>query len=1003
MKSIKDTSITGQLITTFVTIALFLGIIGLLFGFQSRELYRQTQAMHDHPLQVRRAISNLKVDILTIQLAVKDLVIATDEYEQHTQRQIIAAAKNDAHIQFDVLRDFYLGPADDVKFAYEHYSNWLYTYESTLSNLEDNMGVEARSQALDERFHNEHLNLLNIHIARIDSFSRDKSDELLKNAYVVRRSMILQLVFIIMGAITFVGILSLLLIIRIRTPLKKLNDGANKFAAGDLSVQVIYEGANEFGVLTESLNNLMGAVQSGIMFEEKRSEISRMMIQQVDDASFFRDLLTCFIDVLDAQMGAVYIQESDYRTYSLLFSVGLSEGAPPSYNAESFDGELGLALARHKIQHLKDISSNCRIVHRTLIGDLLPQEMVCIPVITQGNVVAVIFLASLKTINEKSVSLLKSMQDMINAKAESVLAHRKVIEYSTSVANQNKELDIQRKELSAQTEVLKEQNSELEIQKERLKEINTLKSSFMSNLSHELRTPLNSVIALSGVLKRRLNSKVFDKEYGYLEIIEKNSKSLLGLINDILDISRINAGKEKVDIMTFNLKENIENIITMIEPLAKDKHLSISVEGPEELLITSDENKVGHILQNLLSNAVKYTEQGSIEVNFKTGSEGVHIQVKDTGIGVLPDQLSLIFDEFQQVGMNNANKHGSTGLGLSIARKYAELLGGRLFADSEYGRGSVFTLILPKVLEIRSNTYLGSSVFGRQKNSLSTKYTNFKKGNNAAKNILVVEDNEPAIIQIEDLLFGLGYKTKVARNGIEALKAINREIPDGIVLDLMIPQVDGFSVLEELREFSKDVRVRNIPILLLTAKDITEEESEFIERCGVNRVIQKGYINRDGLNNALNSMFSERHMNNPWINDLDILKDVVKEDVRNRRRILVVEDNLDNIVNVRALLEDHYDIKEAHDGLSGVDAAKHYEPDLILMDIALPEIDGIEAFRRIRNTPGLSHIPVIALTASALTQDRETIMGNGFDGFVAKPIIDNNLYDVIERVLKSCE
>jgi len=254
----------------------------------------------------------------------------------------------------------------------------------------------------------------------------------------------------------------------------------------------------------------------------------------------------------------------------------------------------------------------------------------------------------------------------------------------------------------------------------------------------------------------------------------------------------------------------------------------------------------------------------------------------------------------------------------------------------------------------------------------------------------LVEDSEPAIIQIKDLLSECGYRMLTAHNGNEAFGIIEVVIPDAIILDLMMPEVDGFEVLSALRESEATAY---IPVLILTAKHITKEELKFLKRNNVHQLIQKGDVNRQGIKDAVAAM----------LYPIEVVKEIpsrpVQSPLKKKPLILVVEDNPDNMTTVKALLLDEYEVLGAIDGLEGISMAKSHLPDLILMDIELPGINGIEAFAQIRRAPETQHIPVLALTASAMLADRETILSHGFDAFIAKPIIHDSFHKILKEVL----
>jgi PAS domain S-box-containing protein len=589
-----------------------------------------------------------------------------------------------------------------------------------------------------------------------------------------------------------------------------------------------------------------------------------------------------------------------------------------------------------------------------------------------GNVVGIFAAARDISQRKRNEMRLKELNDTLTIRSE----HLEV---------SNMELEAQKKELSAQSAELTEQNRELEMQKKMLSEANVLKTNFLSNMSHELRTPLNSVIALSGVLNRRLSNQIPAEEYSYLEVIERNGKNLLLLINDILDISRIESGREEIEIINFNANNLIAEIVSMILPQTETKELKLIHSGKEaELLLTSDLNKCRHILQNLIGNAVKFTEKGTVEIKSKQSADKITITITDTGIGIAENHMVHIFDEFRQADGSTSRRFGGTGLGLAIAKKSANLLGGTVTVKSELGKGSAFTLTLPLKYSAENRIIEEAAISHFNKVILPATVKPV-----GGKTILLVDDSEPAIIQIKDFLEECGYQILVANDGASALDIISQTIPDAMILDLMMPDIDGFEVLRSLRNAEPTA---NVPVLVLTAKHITKDDLKELKRNNIHQLIQKGDVKREELISAVASMVVSEEKVQP----------VSKhrfQPIDGKPVVLVVEDNPDNMTTVKAILANDFKIIEAVAGEEGIQMAKKYRPNLILMDIALPSMDGIEAFKTIRADVELEYIPVIALTASAMTTDRETILAHGFDAYIAKPIDDNEFYDTINEVL----
>jgi signal transduction histidine kinase/DNA-binding response OmpR family regulator len=599
----------------------------------------------------------------------------------------------------------------------------------------------------------------------------------------------------------------------------------------------------------------------------------------------------------------------------------------------------------------------------------------------------VISLASLRPFDARAVRLLEEVWSTLTARMNGVLGHQQVRDLAARLEGQNRELETQKQELAAQADELIEMNTELEMQKRQVDEANRLKSVFLSNMSHELRTPLNSVIVLSGVLNRRLGRTLPKEERGYLDVIERNGKHLLALINDILHLSRIEADRQELNPARFSVRTLAGEVVAMIEPQAREKNITLTnLVGDDLPLVYSDPDKCQHILQNLVGNAVKFTEAGTVEVSARHVDDEIHVAIRDTGIGIAADQLPHIFDEFRQTDAGVSRKYGGTGLGLAIAKKYAELLHGGITVESAPGSGSTFTLRLPVTLYPYSDgadeaappgdspgvTVAGPSAVGQ------------------GQRILLVEDNEPAVTQISEILTGQGYRVHVTRNGKEALQQIEQAPPDAVILDLMMPEMDGFEVLKAIRGSEKTA---HLPVLILTAKHVSREELSFLKGNHVHQLIQKGDVSRTELLAAIERMVAPRETPAPRRRRLD------RKRPPGQAVILVVEDNPDNLRTMRALLQGTYTLLEATDGWAAVEQARRYAPDLILMDIALPVIDGFAVLAAIREDVALRNTAVVAVTASAMKGDREDILARGFDGYISKPVDEKLLLETIRGML----
>ena len=986
---LRNLKISKQLNIGLSVIFLLVVLLGAIALFNSDSLWQNAKGLYDRILTVRRAIGAIQTDVLYIRVEMKELILK--ENEQKIQESLIAinTYEADAYRQLDVLIERYLGSRSDIDNAYNSVVQWKPIRDEAIRLLRAGKLDEAAERTKIDGIDEVQTEKVMSDLAKINDFAMNKGEQLYMDAQRQKNQNILQLV-IILGTILLLSMgISTFLRKGILTPLKELTSATEAFQQGKLEARSRYVSANEFGMLSKCFNFMVETVQSEIQNKENIAKVSAAMILQDDLHLFCQELLKTLMKHTGSQVGAVYLLNGQKTDYEHFESIGLNAGVRATFSASGQEGEFGSVLVTRQIQQVTDIPSNTKFTFSTVSGDFKPKEILTIPVLDGSDIVAVISLTSIHNYPAAAVRLVDDIWGELTARLNGVLAFQQTNEFSHKLQHTNRELEAQTKELAMQADELSEQNIELEMQKKLLDKASQLKNSFLSNMSHELLTPLNSVIALASVLNRRLRGAIPEDEYGYLDVIERNGKHLLSLVNDILDISRIEAGKEEITISRFTIRKLVGEVVEMIEPQAQEKEIALLNHVSGYLPgISSDISMCRHILQNIISNAVKFTKEGSVEISAALVDTDFQISITDTGIGIAEDQLQYIFNEFRQADETTSRKYGGTGLGLAIAKKYAGLLRGSIAVRSELGEGSTFTLKLPLTFDPSATGEKAQSMeFRGVAKSMGVTAPSTGQG----KCILLVEDSEPAIIQMKDILTEQGYQVLIARNGKEALENIEKVLPDAMILDLMLPEVDGFQVLKAIRSVEE---TGQIPVLILTAKHITKEELSFLKGNHIFQLIQKGSIGKTELLAAVRNMvWKQSEQQTPPA------EKPARTPILGRPVILVVEDNVDNITTVKALLKETCDIIEATDGQAGIDQAKTHSPALILLDISLPVMDGFQVLKELRSEESLRHIPVIALTARAMTGDREEILAYGFDGYVSKPIDDKLLEKTIRGIL----
>lgn len=948
-----DLSVGTQLRLGLGLILTLVVAVEALSWFQISQIDAQMEALYEHPLHVRQALYELQTEVRAIQA--ESYAAEHDPSNQAAVDSGFEVHASHAMQQFDILYGAYLGPATDVDEARDAF-------------------IRFRRTPNDAAALEEHLtHISDFANARADSYYADANEHVAEARVRLGASVL----FILAASMLVAGIL----LRNIRRPLVDLTHATDLYRKGHRDARSHTLANNEFGTLSIAFNAMADEINTELQVTERALRLSEVIIRDAEPHAFCGALLAALLEQTGSQIGAIYLLNNARTAFEHFESIGLGEGARGSFSAAGREGEFGSAVASRKIQHITDIPPDTRFAFTTVGGTFQPRAILTIPVLAADEVSAIISLASVRPYPASTLRLVQDVWTPLVVRLNGVLAFERTKALAQRLEEQNRELEAQQHALAGQAAELTAQNTELEQQKRQVDEASRLKTAFLSNMSHELRTPLNSVIALSGVLRRRLQKKVTDEEYSYLEIIERNGKSQLTLINDILDLARIEAGREEVQHEPFSLHTLTNELVEVVGPQAREKGLALENRVAMDLpAVFSDVKMCGHILQNLIANAVKFTERGHVYVTATLEERRVQIAVVDTGIGIAEDKRALVFEEFRQADDTTSRRYGGSGLGLSIARRYARLLGGDVELSSVLGEGSTFTLVLPRQAVRNDAPALAASTIAQP-----TALTGH------GKRLLLVEDSEPAIIQMVEILGARGYRVDVARDGHAALAFLSNAVPDGMILDLMMPGIDGFQVLKEVRSRPQTLAM---PVLILTAKHVSRAELSSLRANHISQLIQKGDTDKPALLDAIARMLT------PTTPDSGVPSRRRKKPTRpGKPLVLVVEDNPDNLSAARALLEPDYEVIEASDGRVGVDEARLRAPDAILMDIAMPVLDGIQALAEIRSDEALKGIPVFAVTASAMTGQREQILSYGFDAYVSKPIDRAQLLEVLRYAL----
>ncbi|WP_250479152.1 MULTISPECIES: response regulator [unclassified Caballeronia] len=754
--------------------------------------------------------------------------------------------------------------------------------------------------------------------------------------------------------------------------------------------------SSAFGAAIGEQERQTRALQEQAWLREGQTRLAERVIGRQSLDQLCQTILDFLADYLKISMGAFYVLEADgalKRTASFGFD---PDSAPVPESLAGVKSLVGQAVHARKLTSMNDVPAGYWKVTSAL-GASAPASLAIVPIENEGQANGAIELGAMHKLTERDEQFLKSiagnigdfveaaqyrerlqrvleetqqLNEELQMQQEELRTTNEELEQQTTalsqahvyLANQKAELEQTNDRLAEQARVLDERNvalnaaqGELETRAEALQRASRYKSEFLANMSHELRTPLNSSLILAKLLSENKPGNLTKDQVKYAQTIYSAGNDLLNLINDILDLSKVEAGKLDLHIEDVPLQRIMDSLARTFDPLARQKKLRLELRNDidDYPTLTTDFRRLEQILKNLLSNAVKFTDAGAVSLTLKRAGEGaVQFVVTDTGIGIAPDQLEAIFEAFQQADGTTSRHYGGTGLGLSISRSLAHLLGGDIAVRSAQGAGSTFTLTMPlvygasdalpsAVAEAPAPVVVEEEAPIEALHVIDDDRFDVTPGRRL---VLVVED-EPGFAQVLlDLAHELGYRCIVSGTAREALKLAQDSAPNAILLDIALPDRSGLVLLQELKANPK---TRHVPVHVVSASD----RSEAALHLGA-----IGYAVKPTTREQLTAIFQR----------------LEEKSSQKIKRVLLVEDDARQRQSIVELISDtDVEITPVEFGRDALELLKTTIFDCMIIDLKLPDMQGGDLLRQMAAIDAYSFPPVIVYTGRNLTHDEE--------------------------------
>ena len=839
------------------------------------------------------------------------------------------------------------------------------------------------------------------------------------------------------------------------TQVRAIAEVSTAVTQGDLTRSISVEAQGEVAELKDNINQMIANLRDTTMRNEEQdwlktnlARISGLMQGQRELATVSQLIMSELTPTVSAQHGAFFLAEPDadgeIRQLRLIASYGYvrRDSVPDHFRlGEALVGQA--ALERTQI-HISEAPEDYIRVSSGL-GNRAPASILIMPILFEDQVLGVIELAWLRPPSGIHQTFLEQLMETLGVVLNTIIANMRTEELLQQSQSLNAELEQQAQLLEERNRDIETKNREIEQARLGLEEkaaqlalSSRYKSEFLANMSHELRTPLNSLLILSKLLSDNESGNLNPKQLEFARTIRAAGTDLLELINDILDLSKIEAGKMDLLVDAIRLDDICSYVRRTFEPVAADKGLALEIVLAEDVpsAILTDEQRLQQILRNLLSNAFKFTAEGGVTLRIeREGEDRLAFAVIDSGVGIAEDKLQVIFEAFQQADGTTSRTYGGTGLGLSISRELARALGGEIEVQSALGRGSVFKLSLAldagqrmwsSESELRGNVLPalpaasnGSTAPVRPAGAAdpvlengaaeagAARFRRESRRASAAVRRLLVLDRGGLALEAVRRVVGRDHGVELTCPGEpnEVLDALDQALPDCLVIGAGLSKSRVFALLDELRERPG---LRGLPVVLHLDRVVTARDEARLRRYAP--VLETRLVDSDEALAAETALILHPASADGGAGQGAGAATEGAGDGTNGdrsglagRRILLVDDDVRNLFALASMLEDRgLEVVFSETGREALAIlGRDRRIDLVLMDIMMPQMDGYETIGAVRAIPALRDLPIIAVTAKAMQGDREKSIAAGASDYITKPVDPDKLVSLIRGCLRT--